>query len=146
MTPCPWRWKGCGGNILSTTTEDIAGKRGHWSLILMRLSRVVALIQLPAIIMEAGWTDSPALQCLSTAVQLPGQENWHYINTVPQHRGAGRKTTAVQNISNFGQVLLIERQTLRIKCTFVKNMYCDEGRRYFKSHLSLLTFNSMMDF
>ncbi len=75
--------------------------------------------------------------------QLPRQLNWHYINTLCQ----GRKTTTAQNVSlwsshaerkaNFGN-----------KMTFTgKSIYSDESQRwYFKSHLSLLTFNSMTAF
>lgn len=75
--------------------------------------------------------------------QLPRQLNWHYINA----RCRGGKTTTPQNVSlwsshterkaNFGN-----------KMTFTgKRLYCDESWGwYFKSHLSLLTFNSMTAF
>lgn len=133
-------------------------KRGQWemssvtlSLILQWLSSVVALVQLSAVMLEAGWTDSPAQGGMYRLMEwLGSQGSWTDITLTPCHDAeSGREEN--NNSAKcflFGQVALGEKANFRNKMTFTgKSIYCDGGRRwYFKSHLSLLTFNWMTDF
>lgn len=78
--------------------------------------------------------------------QVPRQLNWHYINSLCQDTQRGKQQQC--RMYRFGQVTLSEKANSGNKMTFTgKSIRCDEsGRWYFKSHLSLLTFNSVTSY
>lgn len=90
------------------------------SLILPWLSSVVALIQLSAVMLEAGWTDSPAQGGMHHLMEwLGSQGSWTDITLTlgaTTRRVAERKTTTtVENVPLWSSHTERKRQTLGIK-------------------------------
>ena len=117
------------------------------SVILLWLSSVVALIQLSAIMLVAGWTHSAARGRVHSLMEWLGSQGIGTDITLTLcHDTEWQRGKQQQcKMYRFGQVKLSERQTLGIKWhSLEKSIYCDVRRWYFKSHLSLLTFTNWL--
>lgn len=148
--------------ILSATADEtrlpyirpsVAIKGGHWKMSSVTRSLISQWLSSSCgsdtvISSNAGsWLNrlsSSGRDVLPDGVaQVPRQLNWHYINSLCQGTQRGKQQQC--RMYRFGQVTLSEKANSGNKMTFTgRSICCDEsGRWYFKSHLSLLTFNSV---